>query len=1191
MNYLLEHTYLQSLGWTLLHACWQGCLVALIWAITQIFLSQSSPQKRYLASMGALFTLLLCSILTFWQLLPDQPQGIALEPISLASIESSPLLQTPLFDKITTIESDRSWRDLLNDLTPWFSLAWMLGAALMGLRFSGGLWYIQQLKTKELSPLSTNWELRAEKIAKKMGIQKKWQVMESRLVSEPLTIGYAKNLILIPAGILSGLSPEQVEAILAHEFAHIHRADYFFNLLQSLIEILFFFHPAVWWLSREIRRERELCCDDLAVAKLGDAYTYAEALTQLQLFRHSPQHFLSMKAKGKSGNFTARIQRLFQSKRKGSPWKSISAAILLCLALVGSAYYGYTKSQEKEAISQPSSVLTEPHVPKESSTPTTKEVKSLLKDYEQKAEITSSIGEEDSIYYWDNAAPLEPMNLQTQELESLYIDSQQDEIGNFLPNSKTAKQELLAEYFIEPDLSEEEFYRIQKEIHEFDNSLYLLFRKNDNGLIDEVFLWGWHKASKNSTTKYYKTGLKNFSKAHIRVFKTSTDKPILSLKDPLGNPYWTDKLEQETLEMNIGDNDDKLSDWITKQNTRGANIEIEELNLHPTTGELVSYKLSTRSKITFLPSTEVLLYSGKDYILLRTAVSSPKEFKLKHRKRPQRTKAISASVIKQLGSPPALIYLDGKAIDILQNSNDLQNQLIQKGYLASKEEIENISLYVIQDGNIEDVLKQENLAYPEHLFLNQSIPSKMNLYLFESKKNLGLDSEGNKQSTKQNKALLYFDGKYQGRFSGNAEGLFSTLIQTRKIQDVHDLGTAHMMLVRPAKFERLLQDQKLESPGPPNQQIVNEDGNLYFFITESWEYMAERFDKGGQKKERRYMFEGHSQGFRKGYVHEVVREICDKKEIPFHYISSRVLTDHEAWEKYKIRAVEVVDIRIKRTSEAAKIESIPKSILELLILKPATSVAEFNRFSRRVRESSQQDIQVVRDEEGKIKEFFLIHEENNRFFKKGVSNFEKIHLILEKESEGVTSFRWKVEEKDEIWVRELDYQYIQIFPQDDIQKLTSWIEEVNQTYDLEYKIKAYEEKNGKLDLIHISNRSGSHMSTLPTEIRFLLDEKGELLFAGVKPVNQATVKAEPLQISINKRRDYFEIRYDTPKAVDAFVSIEDMQGKKVLNMAKITFKPELKTFVLPLRNFENGTYKVSLDFGDKVLQKNYTLIK
>ena len=149
----------------------------------------------------------------------------------------------------------------------------------------------------------------------------------------PTVIGWLKPVVLLPASALAALSPQQLEAILAHELAHIRRHDYLVNLLQTLVETLLFYHPAVWWLSRRIRIERENCCDDLAVSLCGDPVAYANALADLESLRSetAPTHHIAMAATG--GALLQRVRRLLGAPSshsgRGPAWLAGSAALLL----------------------------------------------------------------------------------------------------------------------------------------------------------------------------------------------------------------------------------------------------------------------------------------------------------------------------------------------------------------------------------------------------------------------------------------------------------------------------------------------------------------------------------------------------------------------------------------------------------------------------------------------------------------------------------------------------------------------------------------------------------------------------------------------------------------------------------------------------------------------------------------------
>src|SRR5213075_1924050 len=170
---------------------------------------------------------------------------------------------------------------------------------VLSLRFAGGLVTAQRLKRIETSATVQLWQEKLRVLCVRLRVSRPVRLCESALVEVPTVIGWLRPVILIPLSAISGLSAEQLEALLAHELAHIRRYDYLVNLLQTSIETLLFYHPVVWWVSRRVRDEREHCCDDLAVAACGDAHFYATALLGMERLRN-PMPALSMAAAGGS---------------------------------------------------------------------------------------------------------------------------------------------------------------------------------------------------------------------------------------------------------------------------------------------------------------------------------------------------------------------------------------------------------------------------------------------------------------------------------------------------------------------------------------------------------------------------------------------------------------------------------------------------------------------------------------------------------------------------------------------------------------------------------------------------------------------------------------------------------------------------------------------------------------------------
>lgn len=313
---MMSQKIIDALGWALLHSLWQGAVVALLLGVLLLLLNRHSAKVRYFLSIGSTIAVFGFFIITFLFLYFDGKDA-ALE----TGIHSVSVVE------VSTLPNGNAqnsfWGPMLlggeqyfNQHLPLLVSLWMVGLLLMSLRFLGGLAYVQRLRHYRIKPLESQWQETLLRLQKQMGITKVVKLAESTLVKVPMVIGYLKPVILIPVGAATGLSQQQLKAILAHELAHIGRNDYLFNLLQHVIETILFFHPAVWWLSGIVRTEREHCCDDVAAAACGDTVTYVRALTQLEELHQSegPSHALALS--GKKGSLLYRIKRLVNKQSK-----------------------------------------------------------------------------------------------------------------------------------------------------------------------------------------------------------------------------------------------------------------------------------------------------------------------------------------------------------------------------------------------------------------------------------------------------------------------------------------------------------------------------------------------------------------------------------------------------------------------------------------------------------------------------------------------------------------------------------------------------------------------------------------------------------------------------------------------------------------------------------------------------------
>ena len=318
---LIRLPFVETLGWTLLHFVWQGALIALILAALLWLLKNYHPSLRYGLSCASLALMFLCPIITYLVLdartsrqpnpnIETQlPQSEVTQPVLVTDTEPiQPVAAPVVFAPEGGTGTKQTWLErYLKPWLPYLVIFWGIGVLVLSIRLLGGLWYLRKLRTRLTKPVSAALMSQLNKVAERLGLARTVQLRESLVVTVPLVIGWIKPMILLPGSALSGLSSDQLEMILAHELAHIRRHDYLVNLLQSIIETLLFYHPAVWWVSNKIRVEREHCCDDIAVNVCdGDKQSYAEALADLDRLR--PRVQLAQAASG--GSLFNRVARL-----------------------------------------------------------------------------------------------------------------------------------------------------------------------------------------------------------------------------------------------------------------------------------------------------------------------------------------------------------------------------------------------------------------------------------------------------------------------------------------------------------------------------------------------------------------------------------------------------------------------------------------------------------------------------------------------------------------------------------------------------------------------------------------------------------------------------------------------------------------------------------------------------------------
>jgi GWxTD domain-containing protein len=284
----------KAVGETLLHSLWEGAAVALSLAV--VLSVVRSSRVRYAAACLAMLALLAGFGVTFYRLMPRHNPGRAIVRIPPAAVSPSP-------DDVPVVI--RSWEAA--DLLPWLAPLWMAGVLLFQLRCLASWMAAARLRRIGVCGASDKWCERLKDLHGRLRLTRSVTLLESCFAEVPAVIGHLRPVILVPVGLLAGLPTTQVEAILLHELAHIRRSDYLVNLMQTVVEGLLFYHPAVWWISAVMRTERENCCDDLVVSASVDAHEYATALAALATNRWTMRE-TAVAATG--GNLVKRIRRL-----------------------------------------------------------------------------------------------------------------------------------------------------------------------------------------------------------------------------------------------------------------------------------------------------------------------------------------------------------------------------------------------------------------------------------------------------------------------------------------------------------------------------------------------------------------------------------------------------------------------------------------------------------------------------------------------------------------------------------------------------------------------------------------------------------------------------------------------------------------------------------------------------------------
>lgn len=343
--------WIDPIGWALLHSLWQGAAVAGLFAAARWLLRHRSAEARYGLGCVALAVMVATPALTVWYAHPPLQTTVPAETPAIVMITGPPTADTALIMETAGVVSmstapppAMNWSQRLDAAMPWLVGGWLFGVALFGLRLVGGWAWLQRLRYVGTAPLPDQVTQRLHRLGERMGRHRLTRATGSYTAAAPAVIGWWRPMILLPVSMLTELSPWQLDAILAHELAHVRRRDYLVNLLQCLVETLLFYHPAVWWVSGVVRQEREHCCDDLAARVCGSRGRYAEALLKLAETRHG-----ALLPSATGGDLSQRVRRLLGIAKPSRPSFFAAPLILVVLSAVALSLPGLVAAEVDEA--------------------------------------------------------------------------------------------------------------------------------------------------------------------------------------------------------------------------------------------------------------------------------------------------------------------------------------------------------------------------------------------------------------------------------------------------------------------------------------------------------------------------------------------------------------------------------------------------------------------------------------------------------------------------------------------------------------------------------------------------------------------------------------------------------------------------------------------------------------------------
>ena len=315
-----------AIGYALVAFVWQGAAIGVVTAAALTMCRTRAASVRYAIGCAALVLMAMAPVVTVITIVRGHTEAESASVTTRAATSQVPEATVPPGTLVTTpARNTTTW---IASSLPTITAIWAGGVLTGALHLFLGWWRLRRMLRAAIVVSPEGWSHSLRALAARVGVTSRLQILTSTLTEVPAVVGWLRPAIVVPASALAGLPAAYLDAVLAHELAHLRRRDYLVNALQCAVEVLLFYHPAVWWVSQQVRHEREHCCDDEAAAACGDRHVYIRALVSLEELRCERAR-LALGATG--GHLLDRVRRLLEPS--STPGPAVSGGIMITLVL------------------------------------------------------------------------------------------------------------------------------------------------------------------------------------------------------------------------------------------------------------------------------------------------------------------------------------------------------------------------------------------------------------------------------------------------------------------------------------------------------------------------------------------------------------------------------------------------------------------------------------------------------------------------------------------------------------------------------------------------------------------------------------------------------------------------------------------------------------------------------------------